>query len=557
MHTSQKNLYQILLENNEQFYCPPIQRLYVWDKKKREELYADLYALTQGEKYHFFGTLIVSSPEDVEIELEGQTEQYRRRMIIDGQQRLTSLFLLLIAANQLLGSMNSRALSVVKKQVADCANTAYAEIPKLLPTIADQAELLEVLKGTASNKREIGRAASQFKQELESLQTPEALRGLLHAVLHNTTFVVVELSKEEDPCAYFAAANGRGVPLNPTDLIKNLLLMKSGEKDLDVASKQYWEPIEDAVGGARLRQLTLAMHDVLHGWGPRSLVYRNLAEDLRKQGAEPFFNELKLLADAFCWLDRSIYMTEKLSKNVLDASERATRFKKFLPEGVQFMWMYPVTLYLQKQVNAQQLEQCLNFVENYAIRMFGNFGSTLRDVSARIAALRKKELSGEDFVGCFFDALAGHSAYKDRGDEELQRFIKQLRVRKGADEQWIRACLLGLEALNRPSSTPVQPSLEHILPKRWISSPMWNKTFDRADDGDIQYRVGNLTILGLSDNSDVGRASFTEKKEFMQRSPLLINENIAKLSAWTKEEILSRTDSLASDICRAWPQRRV
>jgi len=221
------------------------------------------------------------------------------------------------------------------------------------------------------------------------------------------------------------------------------------------------------------------------------------------------------------------------------------------------MWMYPVTRYLQGKVSAQELGQCLDYVEGYAIRMFGNFGSTLRDVSSRISNLRVRNLSGDSFVVGFGLAIHGHQAYLDRADVEFRRFISNMRVRKGADEQWAIACLLGLEASLRPASTPVQPSLEHILPKKWVSAPVWSKMFDRADDGDIQYRLGNLTVLGLSDNSDLGRASFTEKKEFMERSPLLINERIASLAKWDKDAILDRTDYLVTKICELWPQRRV
>lgn len=556
MQTLQKSLYQIFVENNEQFFCPPIQREYVWDKNKREELMSDVQALTQGEEHHFFGTLIISSAEEAQIQVEGEAEVYRRRMVIDGQQRLTSLFLLLHAAHRKGMGMSSRSLNTVKGQLAGCVNTAYESVPKLLPTLADQAELQAILAGTGTiGKREISRAATHFKQELDDIATPEDLRRLLDGVLHRTTFVVVELSKGEDPCSYFAAANGRGIPLNPTDLIKNLLLMKSGEKDLDAASKQYWEPLESALGSARLRQLTLAMHDVLHGWEPRSLVYRNLGEDLRKQGAAEFFAEMSLWKNAFCWLEKRIYLTETLPARTLESAVHASKFKRFLPDGVQFIWMYPVSRYLQGHVTAQELGQCLSLVENYAIRMFGNFGSTLRDVSLRISTLRKQALTGEEFVIGFSKAVSGHAAYKERTDVELKRFIGNLRIRKGADEHWAIACLLGLESSMRPASTPVNPSLEHILPKKWVSAPVWNKLFDRSDDGDIQCRLGNLTILGLADNSDLGRASFTEKKEFMQRSPLLINELISTLDTWDKPAILDRTGFLADRICELWPHK--
>ncbi len=216
------------------------------------------------------------------------------------------------------------------------------------------------------------------------------------------------------------------------------------------------------------------------------------------------FNELNLWKDAFCWLDKRMFLTEGLPYRVSESAIRATRVKRFLPEGVQFMWMYPVTRYLQGKVSAQELGQCLDYVEGYAIRMFGNFGSTLRDVSSRISNLRVRNLSGDSFVVGFGLAIHGHQAYLDRADVEFRRFISNMRVRKGADEQWAIACLLGLEASLRPASTPVQPSLEHILPKKWVSAPVWSKMFDRADDGDIQYRLGNLTVLGLSDNSDLG-----------------------------------------------------
>lgn len=556
MQTFQKSLYQILVENNEQFYCPPIQREYVWDKKKREELLADLYALTQGEENHFFGTLILSSPEEAEIEIEGETERYRRRMVIDGQQRLTSLYLFLFAAHRRLNELTAKSLDKVKKHIGNCVRTDCDALPKLMPTFSDWPELEAVLKGEVSTKREIGRAAAQFKLLMDELNPVDELRPLIDAALHRTTFVVVELSKGEDPCAYFAAANGRGIPLNPTDLIKNLLLMKSGEKDLEAASRQYWEPLESALGSARLRHLTLAVHDVAHGWEPRSLVYRNLGEDLRKQGASAFFKEMSLWKDAYCWLDKRIFLTESLPRRAADSALRTARVKRFLPEGVQFMWMFPVTHYLQRHLSAQELGICLDLVENYAVRMFGNFGSTLRDVSARLSNLRSRNLAGEAFVKGFGKALHGHQAYSDRSDAELRRFVSSMRVRKGADEQWAIACLLGLEAALRPASTPVQPSLEHILPKKWVSAPVWSKVFDRVDDGDIQFRLGNLTILGLADNCDLGRASFNEKKEFMQRSPLLLNERIAALNTWDKAAILDRTDYLVEKICELWPHHK-
>lgn len=257
MQASLKTILEVLGKPDTQYVIPVFQRVYSWTRRQCDQLWEDMLEAASNDVMHFMGTLIYT-PEG------GDAEGVLRSNLIDGQQRFTTITLLLIALRDVLRSGGDE-----EKRKAEEIDATYLHaakgICKLQLSEEDSPTLLHLVDGT-----EIPKRVEPSKFLVDNLDT---FRSKMHAEdfssartmagLETLTVVSVELEADDSPQQVFESLNSKGRPLSTTDLIRNTLLIRYGSNEQERLFDKYWVPIDEAYlqfGGEQDIYLDAALH---------------------------------------------------------------------------------------------------------------------------------------------------------------------------------------------------------------------------------------------------------------------------------------------------------
>lgn len=559
MKTGSEKLISILIADQREYFCPPIQREYKWNNEKRDAFFDDITSLRGPTDTHFMGTLILAPHEKIERQGRYRPSIIERVMIVDGQQRLTTASLLLVCALRRLSDMHPdvledrRELDSLRNNVKDVLGAGGH--PKLVLTYADQPAYAAVLAGESEGPREVHRAVRFFGDKLKHMTTLE-ICALTEAVLRNLQFAVIELGQDEDPCTFFAAANGRGTPLTASELTKNLLLMKSNEGDLDKAAAQYWDPLTERFTEKEVQQFIQNVTYIHHGWLTPGRMYRVLEQDLQKLTIKPFFDNLNGWKQAFELRPVHVPKNRQRPSALVPVFRRLSLIERFLPPPGCVLWGVPLRMWTEAKISDSELIECLQTLDNFAIRVIGGYKDFVRDVVPGVGKIYcNPTLVGKDAVAAYINELVNHSSYRDRSDDQLRTYLSEMKFKRNTEERWVVAALLGLEDSKRNEGVTLDsPTLEHVAPKKWSSAAEW-KGLNRATFEGHQLQLGNFTVLSQALNSDLSRGSYESKRASYLNSSLRINQELAEhLGPWDENHIVKRGALLTDQICRQWPQ---
>lgn len=295
MKASETHLGKIL-EGNNQFVVPLFQRPYTWDESRWKVLWADLVELCEDEtdsnraKPHFMGSVVTVPTRSVP---EGVT----KFLLIDGQQRLTTLQVLLAALrDSARGLPGALAEKLEKSHLVNQFEEGLDHF-KLLPTQTngDRNAFLALIKGepVADSDSRVAKAYAWFQRKLKSRSSPDAER-LASVILRRLSLVSITLDHDDNPHLIFESLNYKGEPLTQGDLIRNYFLMRVPVTEQEKLFQRCWEPMQ------------LRLKDELSDFARRFLmrqgaivkkgeIYRTLKErtdELEPDGIAKFLDEL-------------------------------------------------------------------------------------------------------------------------------------------------------------------------------------------------------------------------------------------------------------------------
>lgn len=259
MQTEKTRMLDLLGMPDTRFVIPAYQRLYSWQKRQCRELWLDLHRAARADASHFIGTLLYSHEDP-------DPAGYTRLAIIDGQQRLTTLTLLLEALRRHLGAhpgavegIDSAALETRYLRVGDGADAPC----KLVLSRNDGPTLQAVLDGTPlpENASENVQANLAFFQSLmneNGFDAAELWRGI------EKLFVIsAEVGKDDNAQLIFESLNSKGKPLTTADLVRNYLLLAESHEEQTRLYDEYWDPIE---GMFQPDPGSLRLDNAIQGW---------------------------------------------------------------------------------------------------------------------------------------------------------------------------------------------------------------------------------------------------------------------------------------------------
>ncbi|MBP0447274.1 DUF262 domain-containing protein [Roseomonas sp. SSH11] len=591
------------------FVVPLFQRPYVWEKKAQwEPLWDDVSTvaeriLTAGPgapvRGHFLGSVVL------EQESTG-TGSVERRSVIDGQQRLTTIQLLLKAAAHAFAAAkqptpeDGEALARAGQQVASLvANPAYAtgeEAYKVWPTNEDRAPFRSVLDASrpeeVTGTGHIPGAHRFFFDEIRAWLQADGSPGpraaaLARALMHHLQVIVLDLEETDEPQAIFETLNTGGAPLSPVDLVKNWLLWEAARAGHDEAScaalhSAYWKPFDTDADYWRAQVgIGHAARPRVDGFLVNWLTERTLApvagghvyETFLDKVAEPARRAAGGHADvpAIMW---SIHAAAERYRWIDVPGPEGGRFTTFLHrlKAMNIVVLHPLLMYLLGRSGSipEDLDACATALESFLVRRLvcdtgtRGYGTLFLNLLIEVAGKGPTDpaapiinnflAAGRSNVnvwpddGMFARHWASRDAYKGRGARPM------MILRALEEEEW-RRDRLGIPVAHFDWS---RVQVEHVMPQGWKEHwPLPADGDPLARDEAVQ-RVGNLTLVSEALNPVLSNGPWNIKRTALgKHTHLRLTASLTAQERWDEAAIEVRSARLFELACSVWPRPAV
>lgn len=576
------------IESGVVYAIPRYQREYTWSRAQWDALFDDLL---ENEPNYFLGSIICINQSQDALSVQSLE-------LVDGQQRMTTLSLLLAAIYQSFRVLPNLGM----EQQIELYNLKHklvlkkkSDQPRLIPQVQNnnQQDYYAVLGqiGVLSDVEAVPNAGnrrvlkafrlflSRIEQYLQGLNDPVAsLQALLDKV-NTATLVKIEVAGHSDAYTLFESLNNRGVPLTAIDLIKNKLLAVLEAKDPGSIDKHYnrWKKVIDALGDDYavqerfFRQYYNAfkpdLKDIVSVPVATKSNLMQVYEKLIAHDAESFLQAMIRLSAHYAQIVgyRAVPEQPKLSGLLLSL------------DRIQGAAAYLLLMVLFERKDTLELEQeHLEQVVHFLIAFFVRRNTTdlpptrdltriFMDVAETVLALK-----GQAVVSHIQQRLTGESASDEQFEKSLKGPIYE------DNKAVCRFVLCALEESRMTVETRVNLwalkgkqyvwTIEHIFPQGENIPDTWVQMIANGDAALAeQHRqtyahcLGNLTISGY--NSALGNKSFAEKQSRLDsqgrkvgyNNGLHLNQALANETSWTVDKLKARTDLLVQEVLQKYP----
>ena len=552
MKASEVNLLEFLRKST-QFIIPIYQRTYSWTEPQCRQLWDDILRAGDDENIpaHFIGSIVYIVKGLYQVASQSPLQ------VIDGQQRLTTISLLIEAlARQLGDSEPLDGFSARKLRNYYLLNPEEAgkKHYKLLLTQNDEQTLLAIVDHRQLSQDSSVRVRDNFDFFVRKVKDLGEDVAPLCKGLDKLILVDISLSREHDnPQLIFESMNSTGLDLSQADLIRNYVLMGLEPDHQERLYNEYWRPMELAFGqeaytkhfDAFMRHyLTFKTGDI-----PKiSQVYeafKLFAKSTEHASIDLLLADLHEFANDYCAMALRKERERRLASAFRDLRE------------LKVDVAYPLLLelyddYANSKLSLDDFVDAVRYIESYVFRRlvcsiptnshnktFATFGRSL-DKSRYLESML-----------AHFQSLPSYRRFPN--DEEFSREIKVRNLYNNRTSYWLRR----LENHDRKEPVPVDEyTVEHILPQNQNLSVAWRealgKEWQRVQETWL-HTLGNLTLTGY--NTEYRDRPFAEKRDMkggFRESPLRMNEGLGELDTWDEDTICARAKRLTNKALKVW-----
>lgn len=557
MKANENNILRFLGGTDKKFIIPVYQRPYSWKKENCVQLLKDLRDVyTYKYESHFFGSIVFVSQNN------GVCEEH---IIIDGQQRITTVSLLLLALRNYVTTHTELSININPNKITNAYLTdEYSNNAKKLKLVQGDDEAYDNLieNQTPIENTSITANYNYFYNEIDKM-SPTEIEGLDSAI---TKLVIVSISLQpqngDDPQLIFESLNSTGLDLEPADKIRNFVLMRMQASEQERFYKKYWEPLESIVTRSEMNKF----------------IRYYLAVKIRKLS-----DEKKLYFEFKYYQESSKKSIETI---IIDMIEFANYYniignpeKKKKPYSstlarinkMEVKTCVPLIMDLFK-ANAEGYisddEMCSSFeiIENYIVRreICNLPTNSLNKVFVQLGAEIDKDIEDEgmsyyDAFKCEILKRSGKSRYPNDHDFEDKFMVYDLYNAKATMKKYI---LERLENYGNQELVAVEQllndgtlTIEHIMPQTltddWkdMLGEKWELVHSKYKD-----TIGNLTLTAY--NSNYSNSPFKVKKAMPEKgfkySKLSLNDYIKQCESWSETEIIYRARLLFKKAIKIW-----
>lgn len=550
------------LQKSPQFVIPIYQRTYSWTDKQCRQLWDDILRAGSSDTIavHFIGSIVY-----IEQGLSMVTHQ-APLLVIDGQQRLTTVSLLIEALARAIGEDDEPAdgFSAQKLRHYYLSNPLESgdRYFKLLLSQTDNASLKAIIKHTEQPQNPSLRVTQNFELFTELLagqkdDLASVCRGLAKLVV-----VDIALSRDQDnPQLIFESMNSTGKELSQADLIRNFILMGLEPGLQTRLYEEYWRPMELDFGqeayGTQFDSFMRHYLTVRTGDIPRERdVYEAFKDYSRTTlvqgtGIEALVKDIRAFARYFCALALGREQDAMLSLAFRDLRE--------LKVDVAYPFLLELYHdYATGTLSAADFAAAVRLVEAYVFRraICAIPTNSMNKTFATFGKALKKDRYLES-IQAHFLTLPSYRRFP--ADDEFWRDLHTRDVYNFRSRSyWLRR----LENHSRKERVPVDEyTIEHILPQNPDLPPAWRLTvgpeWQRVQQQWL-HTIGNLTLTGY--NAEYSDRPFAEKRDMkggFKESPLKLNAGLGQVDAWNETAIQERAGRLADQALKVWRAPRL
>jgi len=578
---------------------PLFQRPYVWNKELQwDPMWRDLkrvltryMAHPEADHHpHFLGAVVVQ-------QIQNPIGEIQKRMIIDGQQRLTTLQLMFDAIHAQLESAGAKKpagrLKKLIENDEDSCNKPEDKF-KVWPTNKDRPAFNEVLaapfpvdyENLEHSKSKMVRAHQFFSDsarewllengENEVLRRAEVLDLCCRELLQ---IVVIDLAVNENAQEIFETLNARGVVLTAADLIKNFIFQRLTEIKIDVqkAYEDYWQEFETPFwekeinyGRMKFQRSSLFINHWLIAKIGEEVLNREIFSTFKHYADyESSISMLELL--------EQIHVAAKIYKKVVEGSENKegeiNKVELFVYRlnSMELDVLRPILITLidpaESEVPQIELEKAVSVVESWMVRRLlvratnKNYNKLVVEM---VQAVNKNRANAGTQLEKYFSEQGSVSSYWP-DDTELKSSVSQMEIYRILYRSRIRMILEAVEDHARGCTGEETGkagirmkrgsfSIEHIMPQMWQVN--WPLGTCPEEEREVQLQtIGNLTLLSTKLNSSVSNKPWIIKSsELTKHDILLINKQVQDQgkNGWGEDQIKSRTEKLIETITSIW-----
>lgn len=552
MDARKGNIYEIL-NGNKQFLIPVYQRYYSWDIDQCKRLWNDIVEMQkEGKVGHFVGSI-------VNIAEQAMPTGVQKYMIIDGQQRMTTLTLLLLALrdyaikNPSDTTINARRIdNMLLKNEYEIGDERY----KLLLTETDRDILISLVEEKPIKEGTRSRLIENYNFFVRKLVDKEIEPCEVYESIGKLQIVNITLDRDvDDAQAIFESLNSTGKELSESDLIRNYILMGLETSEQTYVYEHFWRPMEqlfsyetqETVMDAFFRHyLTMKLS--------RFPKIGRVYEEFKLYHLNCEFKNIRELCQDL--LEYARYYTNIVSKRNCD-----TDLKK-LYEDINDLKMevsYPFLLKIHRDsdegvITSDELKEIMKYCISYILRR-SICGIPTNSLNKTFATM-KNYIRLDDYVNSIKAFFLMQDTYKEFPDNDkfeaafVSRDIYNMRNRN--------YILSRLENFDNKAQIIIENyTIEHIMPQNKNLSVEWQTDLgDGWQETQKKYlhTIGNLTLTAY--NSEMSDRNFFEKMDMQggfKESALRLNKYVVLQNKWNERNIKERANELAKKAESIWP----
>lgn len=553
MDIDKGSIYQ-LLNGQYQYIIPVYQRKYSWLAEVQcARLWKDIVNMVKQHKQHHFVGSIVSVAE--KYSLMG----VQKRLIIDGQQRMTTLSILMIALRDYLveqgaGEEVEENINMVLKNPSRKGDDAY----KMLLTDTDRDIMIKLVDKLPIGEDEDSKIYTNylyFKQKVaEGILTPDEVYESISKL--DIVGIVLDRAQGDDPQLIFESLNSTGMDLSKSDLIRNYILMGLDNDEQKSIYNNYWKPFEKNFptqdGTDRMdrffRDYLTMKKGVFIKFDTIYDVFKDYAEN------SEFSKQEELAEDIMIYGDLYTNITSEDKKLPLSQQALKPIFKEIRILRMEVVYPFLLKVYYdfsKGMITLDEFVRILKLTIAYVVRR------TVCEIPTnsmnKTFTTLKNEIRPDDYLNSVEAAFFYLDTYKRFPDDK--EFKECLCKRNMYSIRISNYMYVKMENEGNKETIPYEGyTIEHILPQNKNMRKEWKDALgENYEEIQAQYinNLGNLTLTRY--NSEMGDKPFSEKLEVYKESAMhMLNKYVVQQTTWNKETIEERASKLAECACKAW-----
>lgn len=543
-----------IMSNGKIYQIPRFQRDYAWEQDQWDALWTDITDMINHRTQHFMGYLVF------------QTQDNKYFHVIDGQQRLTTVSLILLAGLNRLQNLaqqaepeeaenNNNRIALYKKTYIDVIDpVSLRTLPKLVLNrhnknhFRDISQSLDinVQRNLTKTNRKIIQGFSFFKEKFQTYTSGKQIAETINDIADGLLFTTITVTDDLNAYTVFETLNARGLHLSTPDLLKNDLLAKLAadlsytEHDFDDFDEQ-WAAILQQLGETEFTAFLRSHTGMSQKIPNKAELYRILKSMINQPGKVfPYLTSLKQQAAVYAALQN------RQDDFWKEPNGQYTEVRQHLQVFDLFKIKTPLSVLMAGYAHLSAAD-FIKLVKRIAV------------LTIRYNIICRKPAKEQELV---YNKMANKLTNQQANlyditqdlltiypeDKIFRHTFTEKTMPSRQSPKKILFLLRAIEGYLSGEQLPLTLTLEHILPYKPIDT--WQADFGRDNYNNAIDRLGNMALLPKTKN--MGQERFSEKQTILQTSPYHINRHIAEYPTWNIDNLQDHQQWLAAQATVVW-----